>query len=251
MLTDEVSLAMAEVPGLPEPTVSGHGGRFVFGRLASVDVLLQAGRYHAYEGYGLDIVSAPMRVLSAMGIETVVMTSAVGALDPSLGVGDLVLLDDQINLSFRAPLQGPVVEGEDRFPDMSSPFDAALQHVALEAASSLGIELRRGTYAGVLGPAYETRAEVAVLRMLGGDIVGMSTVPEVIAAHAAGLRCVAVSLVTNKATGLAPVRISHEDVLVEGEEASERFARLIVELVRRHSSGESHTVGESYSVDAK
>jgi purine-nucleoside phosphorylase len=199
-------------------------------------VLLQAGRYHAYEGYGLDVVAAPMRVLSAMGIETVVMTSAVGALDPRLDVGDLVLLDDQINLSFRAPLMGPVVAGEARFPDMSTPFDTALQHLALEVASSLGIELRRGTYAGVLGPAYETRAEVALLRTLGGDVVGMSTVPEVIAANAAGLRCVAVSLVTNKATGLTPVRISHQDVLVEGEEASEHFARLIVEIVRRHSA---------------
>ena len=226
-----------EVPGLPVPSVTGHGGRFVAGRLDGTRVLLQAGRFHAYEGHTMDVVAAPLRILAAAGVRTVVMTNAVGGIHRRFAPGDLVLLDDYVNLSFRSPLAGPVVGDERRFPDMGSPFDPELQALARSVAAELRIPLGRGVYAGTLGPSYETAAEIRMLARLGGDVVGMSTVPEVIVATAAGLRCVGISLVTNRATGTSGDRIAHEDVLAVGREAGARLARLVTELVRRIGSG--------------
>ena len=232
MLEASAVVRMDELPGLPSTTVRGHGGRFVFGRVGSREVLLQGGRYHAYEGHPNRILTAPMRVLAALGVEVVIMTNAAGGLRSDLQRGDLVLLEDQVNFSFRAPLAGPVEGFEDRFPDMSAPYDLELQGIATGAAMSLGIPLSRGTYAGVLGPAYETRAEVGMLRELGGDVVGMSTAPEVIAARAAGLRVLGLSLVTNRATGLGEARIAHSDVLEQGAQAGARLSRLVLEILR-------------------
>lgn len=228
-----VSVSFGALPGLPAPTVAGHGGRFVAGGLEGTRVLLQAGRFHAYEGHSMEVVAAPVRILAASGVRTVVMTNAVGGIHPRIVPGDLVLLEDFVNFSFRSPLVGPVLHGEPRFPDMSVPFDRDLQELARSVAAELRIPLRRGIYAGVLGPSYETAAEVRMLERLGGDVVGMSTVPEVIAAAASGLRCLGISLVSNRATGISGERIAHEDVLAVGREAGARLGRLVTELVGR------------------
>ncbi len=252
---DPIVVRFSELPGLPETGVMGHEGRFVGGRLGGVPVLLQAGRYHVYEGHPMSVVGAPMRILAAAGVTTVVTTNAVGGIHPALNAGDIVLLDDQLNVSFRGPLAGPVVRDEARFPDMSEPFDAGLQRLVLLISRELGIEVRRGTYAGVPGPSYETAAEIRMIARLGGDVVGMSTVPEVIVAAAVGLRLVGLSLVTNKATGLSNATLSHGDVLSVGRAAGARLGGLVTELVRRIDGDPSAKPGQSLetggSVEAK
>lgn len=167
----------------------------------------------------------------------VVLTSAVGGIRRDLSPGDVVLLEDQLNFTFRSPLTGPVHPGNPRFPDMSAAFDRGLQALAMRVARQLRMSLPRGTYGGVLGPQYETPAEIRMLRHAGADVVGMSTVPEVIAATAAGVRCVGLSLVTNKAAGLSLGHLSHEEVLAEGRASARGLERLIAALVRRWSPG--------------
>lgn len=232
-LTDPVVVPFTDVPDLPDSSVEGHDGRFVCGRLDGVDVCLQAGRLHTYEGYPPDVVVAPVRILAHLGVQTLLMTNAVGGIHPRIEPGDIVLLDDQINFTFRSPLAGPVAKGEQRFPDMSAPFDADLQALARVVAGDLRIRLSEGTYAGVLGPAYETAAEVRMLARLGADVVGMSTVPEVLTARALGLRCAGLSIVTNRATGLGDALLSHEEVLEASRRAGGRLALIVTEMIRR------------------
>ncbi|MDA0329097.1 MAG: purine-nucleoside phosphorylase [Gemmatimonadetes bacterium] len=235
-LSEPVSVPFSDLPGLPRTGVAGHDGRFVMGRLGETAVVLQLGRYHVYEGHTMDVVAAPVRILAALGVDVLIMTNATGGVSKHMGPGTLVLLDDQINLTFRNPLVGPVAGAEARFPDMSMPFDRSLQLLAMSVSDDLGLHLARGTYAGVLGPAYETAAEVRMLAGFGADVVGMSTVPEVVVARALGLRCVGLSVVTNWATGLANGPLSHEDVLVGSREAGVSLGRLVTELVKRASS---------------
>jgi purine-nucleoside phosphorylase len=176
-------------------------------------------------------VVAPVRMMATLGVEVVVFTNAAGAIRPDLSPGDIVLLDDHLNLMFRSPLAGAVSAGEDRFPDMSAPYDRGLQDLALGVATRAGASLARGCYAAVLGPTYETAAEVRMLRSLGADVVGMSTVPEVITARASGVRCVAFSVVTNFATGLAAEALSHDEVLGVGRDAGRRMSGLLADFV--------------------
>lgn len=228
-----VEVSFDDVPGLPSVGVAGHRGRFVYGRIGRTPVLLQAGRFHAYEGHPLGVVVAPTRILAALGVDHLITTNASGGIHALFEPGDLVLLDDHINVTFRGPFAGPVARGEARFMDMSTPFDPALVETVRASASDLGIPLHSGTYAWVLGPSYETAAEIRMLAKLGAHVVGMSTAPEVLAAAAGGLRCAAVSLVTNRAAGLAPGPLSHTDVLDVGARAASRMRRLLVEVVRR------------------
>jgi purine-nucleoside phosphorylase len=172
-------------------------------------------------------------VLAALGVGTIVLTNAAGGVRANLDAGDLVLLEDHINLTGRSPLVGSVQQGEERFPDMSAPYDPELRLLAVEAAAELGVGLKSGVYAGVLGPSYETAAEVRMLAKLGADLVGMSTVTEVIAARARGLRCLAFSVVTNKATGLGGGALSHAEVVAVGREAGARLAKLLAAVVPR------------------
>jgi purine-nucleoside phosphorylase len=243
-VNDPVSIPFEDIPGFPPAGVAGHAGRYVAGHLGSAPVLLQAGRYHAYEGRSMELVSASVRVAAAFGVEVLVVTNAAGGIHQNVGPGDVILLDDHINLMFRSPLAGAVQSGEERFPDMSAPYDAELQDLALAGATDLGIELSRGTYAAVLGPSYETAAEVRMLRTLGADVVGMSTVPEVIVARALGLRCAGFSMVTNKGTGLGAGPIGHDDVIEIGRDAGTRLGALLESLVTRIEE-------VIYSVDAK
>lgn len=232
-LTGATAVPFSEVPGYPVPSVEGHAGRYVVGKLGTVDVLLQCGRFHYYEGHPPEVVAAPVRVAAALGVRCLVFTNAAGAILSTLEPGDLVLLHDHINWMSRSPLVGPARPGEARFPDMSAAYDPRLRRLALDTAREAGESLHEGTYAAVLGPAYETPAEVRMLGRMGADVVGMSTVPEVLVARALGLSCLAVSVVTNKAAGLGQGTLSHQEVTRVGREAAVRLARLLTGLVPR------------------
>jgi purine-nucleoside phosphorylase len=224
---EPVAVPFTEVPGLPAAGVEGHQGRYVAGVLEGRRVLIQAGRFHVYEGRPLDIVVAPVRIAARMGVERLLLTNAAGGVNRRLSPGDIMLIDDHLNLMGRNPLVGPVREMDDRFPDMTAPYDREYQEVARTVAAGLGLHLARGTYAAVTGPSYETPAEVRMIATLGGDAVGMSTVPEVIAARARGMRVLAFSLITNHAAGISPEPLSHEEVLEAGREAAGRFEALV------------------------
>ena len=227
-----VSIPFQEVPGFPGAGVAGHAGRFVFGDLEGRRVLFQGGRFHFYEGYPAELVVAPVRLAAALGAKTVILTNAAGGIARGLEPGSIMLLDDHLNLMGRSPLRGPSRSGEPRFPDMAAPYDPALQSRALELAGELGIPLNRGVYAAVLGPSYETPAEVRFLEKAGAHAVGMSTVPEAITAAALGLRVVGFSLITNRAAGLGGATLDHQEVLDVGREAGGRLEALIRALVR-------------------
>jgi purine-nucleoside phosphorylase len=238
-LQGPVEVPFTDIPGFPAAGAPGHAGRFVVGSWGDAPVLVQAGRYHVYEGHDEDVVAAPVRTAARLGVETLVLTNAAGGLDPSLEPGDLVLLEDHLNFMFRGPLRGPVRRDEARFPDMSHPWDPELRTRALEVGWRRGIALRQGVYAGVTGPSYETAAEVRMLRRLGGDVVAMSVIPEILAARPLGLRCLGLSLVTNKGTGYGREPLSHDDVVAAGREAESRLGSFLQALVAELASASS------------
>lgn len=228
---DPVEVRFGELPGFPATSVEGHAGSFLLGRIGGVPVLVQSGRFHYYEGVGSDVVGAPVRVGRALGARKLVLTNAVGGIRRDLVPGSLMLVDDHINLMFRAPLAGPVADGETRFPDMSRPYDPALMAAAESVALRAGVALPRGTYGAVAGPNFETPAEVRALRAAGADVVGMSTVPEVTVARAGGQRVLAFSLVTNRAAGLGDGIVDHEGVMAYAEEAGGTLGGLLEVLI--------------------
>lgn len=232
-VSDGVSIPYGEIPGFPTPGVAGHAGRLVGGRLEGKAVLFQAGRFHFYEGHPPSVVVAPIRLAAQLGATTVILTNAAGSIAPDLLPGQILLLDDHINLMARSPLAGPVVNGEERFPDMSAPYDSALRGLATELAREMGIALPSGVYASVLGPSYETPAEIRFLRSVGADAVGMSTVPEAITARALGMKVLAFSLITNQAAGLGAESLQHEEVLEVGIAAGGRLGDLIRRIIAR------------------
>lgn len=222
-----------EIPGYPVSTVPGHAGVLAAGRLGGTPVLALKGRVHAYEGYDQEQVVFPIRLLKALGVETVITTNAVGCIDRRLSPGDLVLLDDQINLMFRNPLRGPEDGTGPRFPDMSAPYSRRVNAIARQAALDIGVPLKVGTMGGVLGPSYETPAEIRMLARMGADLVGMSTVPEVIVAVHDGLEIATISCVTNHAAGIADRPLDHSEVTETAERARGAFTRLLVALLSR------------------
>jgi purine-nucleoside phosphorylase len=232
-LEDAARLPYGDIPGFPAPTVAGHAGELVAGRLAGREVLVQGGRFHMYEGHDAATSALPVRVAAALGIGTVLLTNAAGGIRRTFRAGTLMLIADTLNVSFRSPLVGAVQPGETRFPDMSDPWDAALRGVAREVAAAEGVALEEGVYAGVLGPSYETPAEIRMLERLGADAVGMSTVTEVIAARAAGLRCLGISTITNLAAGISPTPLSHAEVIAAAEAAGADLGRLLEGVVER------------------
>ena len=234
-VTEAVAVPFSDIPGMPTTSVSGHAGRFVIGRVGGLPVIVQSGRFHAYEGHSHDVLALPVRAASALGATMLIATNAAGGVRPDLRPGDLVLIDDHLNLMFRNPLVGPVWPGETRFPDMSEPYDRRLREWAVEVARAHGWPLTRGVYGAVLGPSFETAAEVRALGRLGVDVVGMSTVPEVIVAAARGMRCLAFSMVTNQATGLSAGPVDHAEVLAVGDRAGSRLGALLVEVLKRLS----------------
>lgn len=229
---DPTVVPFQDLPGFPPPGVEGHAGRWVHGRLEGRPVLVQQGRYHLYEGHSPDVVALPVRTARALGADTLVVTNAAGGIRRDLGPGSLVVLDDHLNLQFRSPLVGPVRSGEVRFPDMTEAYDRRLVELAEAAAAAEGIELTRGVYAALSGPAFETPAEIRMLERMGADVVGMSTVPEVLAARASGMRCLGFSLVTNPAAGRAPEPLNHAEVMEVGRKAGATLERLLRAVLR-------------------
>jgi purine-nucleoside phosphorylase len=232
-LTDATAIAFQDVPGFPQAHVVGHAGRLVLGELAGVRCVALQGRFHMYEGHDAATVALPTRVMIELGVRTLIVTNAAGGINRSFRAGDLMLIDDHINLMCRNPLIGPVVDGDTRFPDMSQPYDAALQRMAEDVAREQKLRLVRGVYAAVLGPSYETAAEIRMLERMGADAIGMSTVPEVIVARARGARVLGISLISNAAAGISATPLSHAEVVEAGREASGRFAALVRGVLQR------------------
>jgi purine-nucleoside phosphorylase len=236
-LEDATAIPFAEIPGFPAAAVAGHRGRLVIGVLEGVVCVALQGRFHLYEGYDPAIIALPTRVMLGLGARVLIVTNAAGGINRTFRAGDLMLIDDHINLMGRNPLTGPVVAGDTRFPDMSAPYDPQLQQRAERVALAEQIRLVRGVYAAMLGPSYETPAEVRMLERLGADVVGMSTVPEVLVARARGVPVLGISLVSNAAAGLSPVPLSHAEVVEAGQEAQGRFTRLVRGVVRELAGG--------------
>jgi len=231
-LEDTVEIQYEDIPGWPVATAVGHVGRLVLGSFGGVPVAVMRGRAHLYEGLSPAKVVFGIHVLGLLGVRTLVLTNAVGAIDDSLQPGQLVLISDHLNLQAQSPLVGPNDESVGpRFPDMSDAYDPELRAAARGAADRLGLDLGEGVYAAWLGPAFETPAEIRMLRTLGADTVGMSTVPEVLAARHMGIRCLAISCVTNLAAGISPEPIRHERVLEIGARAAGSLVALLRELV--------------------
>ena len=226
-LQDATSIAFAEVPGFPPATVAGHAGRLVAGTLATRPVIALAGRFHMYEGHGAPLAGFPVRVLHALGARTLFVSNAAGGIRRTFRAGDLMLIRDHLNLMFQNPLIGAAEPGDQRFPDMSAPYDDALATMLREQATALGIGLQEGVYGGLLGPSYETPAEVRMLAALGADAVGMSTVPEVLVARALGMRVIGVSCITNLASGISANTLSHAEVLETTAAVASRFEALV------------------------
>ncbi|HSA56158.1 MAG TPA: purine-nucleoside phosphorylase [Gemmatimonadaceae bacterium] len=221
-----------EVPGFTPPTVAGHPGRLIAGVLAERPVLALAGRLHLYEGHSAAACAFPVRVLHALGASVLLVSNAAGGLRRTFRPGHLMAINDHISVAWRNPLIGPVVTGDERFPDMSDPYDPGLRVRLHAAARTVGIALQDGVYAWVTGPAYETPAEIRMLDRLGADAVGMSTVPEVIVARALGMRVAGVSCITNMASGISSQPISHDEVLRVTAHVAETFEALATEFVR-------------------
>jgi purine-nucleoside phosphorylase len=226
------SIPFGEIPHFPRPTIAGHAGRLVIGEAMAVPVAALAGRVHFYEGHSMAQVVFPVRVMGALGIKRLVITNAAGGINEAFRPGDLMLISDHINLMGANPLSGAKLdELGPRFPDMSEAYDTTLREVALRAAACAGIELKTGVYVALAGPSYETPAEIRMCRTLGGDAVGMSTVPEVIAANHMGMRVLGLSCITNMAAGLLPRKLSHEEVIQTTENTRDKFAKLLNALI--------------------
>jgi len=224
-------ISFPEIPGFLESTVVGHAGALISGRLGGKDVIALSGRYHVYEGHSARLAAFPIRVVHALGARTLIVSNAAGGVNRGWEPGDLMLIRDHINLTFRNPLIGPVEEGDLRFPDMSEPYDSNLAALARRVASEQGVTLREGVYAGLLGPSYETPAEVGMLQHLGADAVGMSTVPEVIVARARGMSVLGISCITNMACGISKAPLTHEEVLETTRRVADKFAGLVEAVV--------------------
>ncbi|HEX4627343.1 MAG TPA: purine-nucleoside phosphorylase [Gemmatimonadales bacterium] len=228
-----IRIPYSAIPGFPEPGAPGHKGELVGGTLEGVPVVVQSGRFHLYEGHAADVAALPTRVFAALGVTTLVVTNAAGGIRHTFRPPTLMLIADHINLMFSNPLVGPVAQGDERFPDMSDPYDPALRTLARDVAQAERIPLEEGVYAALLGPSFETPAEIRMLQRLGADAVGMSTVPEVIAARARGIRCLGFSSITNVAAGLSAQKLSHLDVLDAGKRVAGHLERLIRGVLRQ------------------
>lgn len=225
-------IAYSDIPGFPVSTVEGHAGEFATGTLRDKRVIIMSGRFHSYEGYGMDSVTMPIRVMSLLGVKTLILTNAAGGVNTDFAPGDLMLITDYINMSGRNPLRGKNLDAfGPRFLDMTDAYSRELRAMALEKAIQLNITLQHGVYCWMNGPSFETPAEIRMLRLLGADAVGMSTVPETIVARHSGMRVLGVSSITNMAAGVLDEPINHEEVLAMGERTREKFSSLLDAII--------------------
>jgi purine-nucleoside phosphorylase len=224
-------ISYGEIPHFPGTTVVGHQGELVAGSLGGTPLLVQSGRFHLYEGHPAATVALPVRVFAELGVRTLLLTNAAGGIRRSFARGVLMLIADHVNLTFRNPLIGPALPGEERFPDMSDPYDRELRALAREVAARRKVGLEEGVYIQVLGPSYETPAEIRMAERMGADAIGMSTAVEVIVARARGLRCLAFSTITNPAAGTTHERLDHADVVRVTREFADDLERLVEGVV--------------------
>jgi purine-nucleoside phosphorylase len=222
------------IPNFPVSTVEGHSGKLVFGKIGSCNVVLMAGRFHYYEGYGMEQITFPVRIMRALGVETLIVSNAAGGMNKNFAIGDLMVITDHINLFPEHPLRGANdARLGPRFPDMSQPYDESLIALANEVAAEQGIAVKAGVYIGLQGPTFETPAEYKWLHIIGGDAVGMSTVPEVIVARHSGMRVFAMSVITDIGISDEPVKITHEEVLAAANAAAPKMAGIVAAMVKR------------------
>src|SRR5580658_3792762 len=227
-LDNSTSVPYSEIPGWPQSTAMGHAGKLVTGRIGSTEVIVLAGRAHLYEGYSAAQVTFGIRELARRGVRSMILTNAAGGIDLEYRPGDLVLISDHINLLGENPLTGPNDDSlSPRFPDMSEAYPREYREIAKHAGMELGLTLREGVYAAVPGPSYETPAEIRYLRSIGADLVGMSTVPETIAANHMGMKVLAISCVTNMAAGILNQKLHHSEVMETGERVKDTLVKLL------------------------
>jgi purine-nucleoside phosphorylase len=235
-VTASAVLSYSDIPHFPVSSVSGHAGQMILGHYGKVPCVLMCGRVHYYEGYKMPQVVFPVRVLAQLGIKTLIVTNASGGINLDFHPGDLMVINDHINLTSHNPLQGANVEAiGPRFPDMTEAYAKEARAALHAAAEAVNVPLREGVYAGVVGPSYETPAEIRMLRMLGADAVGMSTVSEVIAARHAGVRVAGLSVITNYASGVTSSPLSHADVTREGEKVKKVLSSIVGGAIERLS----------------
>lgn len=238
VLADEienpVKITYRNIPDFPVSTVEGHAGQLVFGKIDNVEVVAMQGRFHYYEGYSFEKVTFPVRVMKELGVEILIVTNAAGGVNEKFTPGDLMIINDHINNMGSNPLIGPNDSRLGvRFPDMSEAYSKELRTIAKKIAKSLNIEIQEGVYVGNTGPTYETPAEVRMIRTMGGDAVGMSTVPEVIVARHAGMKVMGISCISNMAAGILDQPLNHEEVIETTEKVKSNFLLYVKELVKR------------------
>lgn len=231
-IENAVKIPYTDIPGFPTPKALGHAGTLVCGMLGGKEVVAMAGRFHIYEGHSPALSGFPVRVMHALGVRTLFVSNAAGGVNEKFKAGDLMIIEDHLNLMWTNPLIGVQQPGEERFTDMSNAYDSSLRDLLRSAAKKTGTEMREGVYAALFGPSYETRAEVRMLRGLGADAVGMSTVPEVLVARALGIRVAGVSAITNAASGVTDAPVSHAEVLDVGHQIAAKFEALVTGFVR-------------------
>ncbi|WP_110932408.1 purine-nucleoside phosphorylase [Paenibacillus bouchesdurhonensis] len=231
-IDDAVSIAYQDIPYFPQSTVEGHAGEMLIGTVQGTSVVLMKGRFHMYEGYGPELTAFPVRVMKALGVSKLLVTNAAGGINTSYEPGDLMLISDHINMTGRNPLAGPNdPELGPRFPDMSEAYSRKLREIAKQVAYEKDIPLQEGVYVGLLGPSYETPAEIRMFRTLGADAVGMSTVSEVIVARHAGIEVLGISCISNMAAGILDQPLSHEEVIETTDRVREKFLNLVLGII--------------------
>lgn len=233
-MEDTVEVSYADLPDFPQSTVKSHAGRFVAGKAGGRDIIVMQGRVHFYEGYSMQELAVPVQTLCALGVETLIITNASGGINEAYQPGELVLVTDHIKLDLDSPLRGTNPEElGDRFFDMTQAYTPALLDIARKAAEETGMSLPDGVYAYMGGPQFETPAEIRMLRLLGADLVGMSTVPEVITAAHCGMKVLAISCVTNMAAGMNGAELDHDSISVVSEKVGQRFERLMDAIIEK------------------
>ena len=231
-IEEPVSINYSDIPFFPQSTVEGHAGELLIGTVQGTQVVLMKGRFHMYEGYGPEMTAFPVRVMKELGVKTLLVTNAAGGVNTSYEPGDLMLISDHLNLTGRNPLVGPNDEElGPRFPDMSQAYSRRLREIARKVAADKGVPLQEGVYAGLLGPTYETPAEIRMLRTLGADAVGMSTVSETIVARHAGIEVLGISCISNMAAGILDQPLSHQEVMETTERVREKFLSLVLSII--------------------
>ncbi|WP_025721057.1 purine-nucleoside phosphorylase [Paenibacillus sp. 1-18] len=232
LIQDGISIPYQDIPHFPVSTVEGHEGELLLGLIEGRAVVMMKGRFHMYEGYGPQLTAFPVRVMKQLGIQSLLVTNAAGGVNTSYQAGDLMVISDHLNLTGQNPLIGPNDAGLGvRFSDMSEAYSRRLREIARQTAVQQGFSLQEGVYAGLLGPNYETPAEIVMLRTLGADAVGMSTVSEVIVARHAGIEVLGFSCITNMAAGILDQPLSHDEVMETAEKVREQFLKLVLAII--------------------